>query len=523
MKKIILVILSILLCFAMFVSCSNGGFINHTEKVESDTLQQDETPKDETPKDETPKDETPKDETPKDETPKDETPKDETPKDETPKDETPKDETPKDETPKDETPKDETPKDETPKDETPKDETPKDEPTEEPKVEPVIVDPTVNINGNILKWSLGSGVSQSFRTPSTPANNKFEVNIPVTEAGTYNLKFNANMGLTRVTTSGTKTVSLALPKTVFQVGEPITVVYRTSGFTNATTLPWLAITKNVNGVDKYVYWEYVEWNYTNALNVKAMTGQREDDTVKAYVGLPAGEYKLYFISPGTANVRDTSHWLLNEPINISIVPKGSVGTTVTRNGTAYGSASLSVTNNILAQGESIYTSFSAKGLNTSYSGDRPWVAVSKTLSTNSGFYDYYTHWYYTEATHTGMFRFDSTSGNYPENQSLESYRSLPAGSYKIHYVNGSNLKDCVNYVEPIGINIAPKATLNASVGGTSILSTTDPYDITSVNKTITVTEADAARGYVTVSFTFGSLKAGIDYFLTVNNVSLIKQ
>ena len=521
MKKIILVILSILLCFAMFVSCSNGGFINHTEKVESDTLQQDETPKDETPKDETPKDETPKDETPKDETPKDETPKDETPKDETPKDETSKDETPKDETPKDETPKDETPKDETPKDETPKDETPKDEPTEEPKVEPVIVDPTVNINGNILKWSLGSGVSQSFRTPSTPANNKFEVNIPVTEAGTYNLKFNANMGLTRVTTSGTKTVSLALPKTVFQVGEPITVVYRTSGFTNATTLPWLAITKNVNGLDKYVYWEYVEWNYTNALNVKAMTGQREDDTVKAYVGLPAGEYKLYFISPGTANVRDTSHWLLNEPINISIVPKGSVGTTVTRNGTAYGSASLSVTNNILAQGESIYTSFSAKGLNTSYSGGRPWIAVSKTLSTSSGFKDYYTHWYYTDTTHTSMFRFDSTSGLDPQTE-VKQYGPLPEGSYKIHFVNGPSLQDCINYVEPIGINIAPKATLNASVNGTTLLTTNKPYDITPVNRTITVTEADAARGYVTVSFTFGSLKAGIDYFLTVNNVSLVK-
>ena len=515
MKKIVLVILSILLCFSLLISCDK----NTPPKSTYETAAQTENTASETskgePKDETPKDEEPKDETPKDEEPKDEEPKDEEPKDEEPKDEEPKDEEPKDEDPKDEDPKDEEPKDEEPKDEEPKDEEPKDE-------EPKIVDPTVNINGNVLKWSLNSGVSQSFRTPSTPANNKFEVNIPVTEAGTYNLKFNANLGLTRVTTSGTKTVSLALPKTVFQVGEPITVVYRTSGFTNATTLPWLAITKNVNGLDKYVYWEYVEWNYTNALNVKAMTGQREDDTVKAYVGLPAGEYKLYFISPGTANVRDTSHWLLNEPINISIVPKGSVGTTVTRNGTAYGSASLSVANNIFVNGDSIYTSFVANGLKTPYSSYKPWIAVSKTLSTSSGFKDYYTHWYYTDTTHTSMFRFDSTSGLDPQAE-VKQYETLPEGSYKIHYVNGSDLQNCVNYVEPIGINVAPAANLNAQFGSTSLFSTNDPYDITKVEKTITVTDDDVAKGYITVSFGFGSLKAGIDYFLTVNNVSLVKQ
>ena len=500
MKKIIS-ILAILLCFSLLISCDK----NIPQKSTDETAAQTENTESETSKEEEPKDEEPKDETPKDEEPKDEEPKDEEPKDEEPKDEGPKDEEPKDEDPKDEEPKDEEPKDE----------------------EPKIVDPTVNINGNVLKWSLDSGICQSFRTPSTPANNKFDVNIPVTEAGTYNLKFNANLGLTRVTTSGTKTVSLALPKTVFQVGEPITVVYRTSGFTSATTLPWLAITKNVNGLDKYVYWEYVEWNYTNAFNVRAMTGQREDDTVKSYVGLPAGEYKLYFISPGTANTRDTSHWLLDEPINISIVPKGSVGTTVTRNGTAYGNASLSIANNIFVNGESVYVNFVANNLNTTaYPSYKPWVAISKTFAVNSGLYDYYTHWYYTEPTHTGAFRFDSTSGNYAQggvSVNVEPYRILPEGSYKIHYVNGSDLQSCVNYVEPIGINIAPAANLNAQFGSTSLFSTNDPYDITKVEKTITVTDDDVAKGYITVSFGFGSLKAGIDYFLTVNNVSLVKQ
>jgi hypothetical protein len=105
----------------------------------------------------------------------------------------------------------------------------------------------------------------------------------------------------------------------------------------------------------------------------------------------------------------------------------------------------------------------------------------------------------------------------------EAYRSLPEGSYKIHYVNGKTFQNCVNYVEPIGINVAPVVTLKASVGGTSVLNSDDCYDNQYVNSTISVTEADVANGYVTVKFTFVSLKASTNYYLTVDNVSLVKQ
>ena len=389
------------------------------------------------------------------------------------------------------------------------------------------VEPTVNINGKISKWSLDSGICNAFRTQSTVANTKFDVNIPVSEAGTYTLKFNTKLGLTRTYTSGSKTASLALPKTVFQVGEPIPVMYASSGLDSSVDArPWIAITKNVGGLDKYVNWEYVEANYSYALNAAAMTGQREDNTVKSYVNLPAGEYKIYFIAGGAANTRDKSYWLLNEPINISIVAKGSTGTKITRSGTTYGSASLTVGNNIFRQGESIYATIVASNLKTPYSSYQPWIGMSKTFVVGSSMNDYYTHWYYTNTTHDGTFRFDSASGNYAQggvSVDVEAYRSLPEGSYKIHYVNGPTFQDCVNYVEPIGINIAPVVTLNASVGGASVLNTNDTYDYQYVNTTINVTETDVTNGYVTVSFSFGSLKANTNYYLTVNNVSLVKQ
>ena len=388
------------------------------------------------------------------------------------------------------------------------------------------VEPTVNINGKISKWTLSGGICQAFRTQSTVANTKFDVNIPVSEVGSYTLKFNTKLGLTRTYTSGSKTASLALPKTVFQVGEPIPVMYASSGLDSSVDArPWIAITKNVGGLDKYVNWEYVEANYSYALNAAAMTGQREDNTVKSYVNLPAGEYKIYFIAGGAANTRDKSYWLLNEPINISIVAKGSTGTKITRSGTAYGSASLTVGNNIFRQGESIYASYTASNLKTPYSTYQPWIAMSKTFVEGSSMNDYYTHWYYTKTTDSGSCRFDKNSGNYAQggvSVNVEAYRTLPEGSYKIHYVNGPSFQDCVNYVEPIGINIAPVVTLNASIGGASVLSTDDSYDYQTVNKTINVTESDVARGYITVSFSFGSLKANTNYYLTVNSVSLTK-
>jgi hypothetical protein len=140
--------------------------------------------------------------------------------------------------------------------------------------------------------------------------------------------------------------------------------------------------------------------------------------------------------------------------------------------------------------------------------------------------DYYTHWYYTNTTQSGTFRFDKDSGNYAQggvSVNVEAYRTLPEGSYKIHYVNGPTFQDCINYVEPIGINVAPMGTLKASVGGTSVLNTDDCYDNQYVNSTISVTETDVKNGYVTVSFSFDSLKANTNYYLTVNNVSLVKQ
>jgi hypothetical protein len=497
MKKIITVILAILLCLSMLLSCTKDTVSNFTDGSAKQSENQTEKSESETLK--------------------------ESVKEEAPKDENPKDEEPKEETPKDEEPKDEEPKDEEPKDEDPKEEEPKDE---DPKVEPTIVDPTVNINGVTSKWSLAEGICKTFNTGSSAANTIFEVNIPVTEAGSYTLNFNANLGLTRSFTSGSRTASLSLPKTVFKEGEPIPVLYSSSGLGASTTRPWIGITKNVGGLDKYISWEYVEANYTSILNAAAMTGQREDDSVASYVNLPAGEYKLHFITAGGMDTRKSSNWLIGEPINISIVGKNSIGTTVTRSGSTYGNASLTVKNNIFVQGESVLVDFIANGLKINYAEYSPWVGISKTFEVNNAFYDYYTHWYYTETTQSGTFAFRHDTGNYAQGSvpvNVEAYRTLPAGSYKIHYVNGPSFLNCSSYLEAIGINVAPLATLNASISGSSVLNTSDPYDIQSVSEAITVTDEDIAKGYVTLSFCFGALSSNTNYFLSVNDVSLIKQ
>ena len=150
------------------------------------------------------------------------------------------------------------------------------------------------------------------------------------------------------------------------------------------------------------------------------------------------------------------------------------------------------------------------------------IAIAKTISKSTGFFDYYTHWDYIPATGSSSLKFNASSVNNPQ-ADVASYKSLPIGSYRIYCLNGSNLQSGTDYIdEPIGINIAPAATLGAKVGSTSILSTSSPYDISSVNKTVTVTAADVETGYITVSFNFGSLAANTTYFLNVQNVSLNK-
>ena len=387
----------------------------------------------------------------------------------------------------------------------------------------VTAPPTLNINGTVSEWNLSDGICKTFKTESTVSNTKFEVNIPVSEAGDYNLKFDANLGFTRTFTSGSKKASISLPKTVFKVGEPIPVAYSTSGLSTANNNgPWFCITKSIGGVDKYISYQYVTKNGSGVLDATLMTGNKEDNSVKDYVWLPAGEYKLYLIDDSYSNTRNKSYWLHDDPINISIVPETNVGTTVTSSGSKYGSASVSVKNNIFCQGADIVINYTTNNLTAPNGTLQPWLAIAKTISKSTGFFDYYTHWDYIPATGSNTLKFNASSVNNPQSD-VASYKSLPIGSYRIYCLNGSNLQSGTDYIdEPLGINIAPAATLGAKVGSTSILNTSSPYDISSVNKTVTVTDADVETGYITVSFNFGSLTANTTYFLNVQNVSLNK-
>lgn len=403
---------------------------------------------------------------------------------------------------------------------------PTDEPTDKPSDEPTTptVTPTVNINGTSSEWDMNEGISKLFTTKSNASETKFEVNIPVSEAGSYELGFETSLGFTRTFSSGSKKASLSLPKTVFKEGEPIPLAYSTSGLTvSGNNAPWLCITKSVGGVDKYICWEYVKGNSSGILDATIMTGAREDNSVQDYVWFPAGEYKIYFIDDSYAHVRNSSYWLHSDPINISIVPDTTVGTTVKREGNMYGKASLSVANNIFCKGANIAMTYTANSLTApGASKVEPWVALAKTVCQSTGLFDYYTHWVYTDTTASGNIAFTATNGNSPQNE-VKDYKSLPLGSYKIYYVHGSNLQTGIEYVEAIGINIAEAYTIKASVGSTSVLNTSNPYNINTVKKAITVTDADVAKGYITVSFDLSALAANTQYFLNVNSVSLAKK
>ena len=312
-----------------------------------------------------------------------------------------------------------------------------------------------------------------------------------------------------------------MPKTVFTEGKSIPVAYSTSGLSTANNnAPWICITKNVGGVDKYISWQYINKNGSGIVDIIAMTGTRQDDTVIDYIWLDPGEYKIYLIDDSYSYLTDKNYWLHNDPINISIVPDGTEKTTVVRKGTAHGDATISVSNNIFCQGAPIKFNYTASGLETP-SGD-PWLCLSKNIVTNTGVFDYYTHWVYTSTNANSSIEFNASNGNSAQDQ-VTSYKSLPVGSYKIHYVNGSNLQDCIEYVEPIGINIAPAASIGAKLGGASIWSTSNPYDIASVKQAVTVTEADVAKGYITVEFDLSSLSANTLYYLNIQNVSMAQK
>lgn len=385
--------------------------------------------------------------------------------------------------------------------------------------------PIVSVNGVESTWSFDEGISEVF---TAKAANKIDVKIPVTKAGSYSLGFKTNLGITRTFASGNKKATLSLPKTVFTEGEPIPVYYSTSGLDeNSLKKPWIGITKDIEGKDKYIAWEYVRKNSEGVLDATLMTGARQEDNLLQYVVFPAGEYKIYFIDEN-ALLSDRNNWLHSEPIFVTVLPKGFTNTKVTRSGTIHGNTTISTSNNLFCAGSQINVSYTATNLFANFS-TKPWIAMAKWLPehrSGSGqseiYYTegyYYHHWQYIEKTGSGTVSF--TPSNASAQTYATSYKSLPEGSYAIHCITGSpidNISWCTSATDYIGINLAPQYTIKANVGSASILNTTDTYGTNTTKKDITVTDTDVANGYVTVRFTFGSLDLGVPYYFNLQDV-----
>lgn len=258
-------------------------------------------------------------------------------------------------------------------------------------------------------------------------------------------------------------------------------------------------------------WQYVNDNTSGVIDLRTMTGASQAG-VESYRSLPEGEYKIYFIDENSG-LNDTANWLISEPINISVV--ATPGTSVTRSSSAYGNASMTVANNIMCEGGTLRVDYSASALVTFSSTKKPWIAMGKRLSG----VNYYTHWAYTERNETSYKAFSPRSA-YSSQGGAGEYKALKSGSYSLYYLFGDTIDTGYFYVEPIGINVAPSYTIGARVGGASIMNAADPYNIPTVSANVTVTDADVARGYITVSFDLSSLPANSHFYFNVNNVSL---
>ena len=374
--------------------------------------------------------------------------------------------------------------------------------------------PSFNINGVTTNWALSDGISEVFSTKSNASNTVVEVNVPVSEVGDYTVKFDTSVGFTKKCTIGNKTASISLPKTVFVENEPIPVSYSTSGLSSTDKLPWICITKNINGKDMYVAWTYVQKNAAGTINLREAEGGRQnmDNTLLPYVYLPAGDYKIYFVDENEALTTKAMH-LLDEPISIYIMPENSKGTTVKSSGTAHGNASISLPTNTFIKGNPIPITYTAENLQSD-----PWLAIGKHI----GDADYYTHWAYTEGNPSGTLSFNATNGNSAQPEATQ-YKALNPGNYAAYYLYGADLTKGTHYLEQIGFNITDSRNFGAKIGSKSILSTSDPYSISEISKTVEVTEADVEKGYITITFDFSAFEGSTYYYFNLQNFNMEKK
>lgn len=310
------------------------------------------------------------------------------------------------------------------------------------------------INGTQTAWNMSDGIDRTLKISALPQNTQLDLRIPITEAGTYDISFDAGLELTKQGASAT----LSVPKTVYKYGDEIPISYDIFDASNITDdTAWIAIASTVYHEERYVKWGYVGGDIgkvtaaiSGTVNYTILSGAPQEHASSFKDGsgrLLPGSYRIYLLQGNTGsgiyNTTDDkflSQYILTDPINITILPPDNLDDeSVNGNNTVENNiAMLSTSQAIYRYGDEIEISYKIKGLHgvESYS----WISMASPVDWT------YSRWAYVNddnLEHTIDFKTtyeDPGDGSYFES-CYDSNGDLLPGYYRIVLVkDGAGLE-----------------------------------------------------------------------------------
>ena len=265
------------------------------------------------------------------------------------------------------------------------------------------------INGTQTAWNMSDGIDRMLKVSALPQNTQLDLRIPITEAGTYDISFDAGLELTKQGASAT----LSVPKTVYKYGDEIPISYDIFDASNITDdTAWIAIASTVYHEERHVKWGYIGGaigkvtaavsgtvNYTEDL---PGAPQEHASSFKDGSGhLLPGSYRIYLLQGSTGsgiyNTTDDkflSQYILTDPINITVLPPDDLydedyledESEIWENMVENDDAILSTKKAIYRYGDEIEIRYKIKGLH----GGEPysWISMASPVDWTYSRWDY---------------------------------------------------------------------------------------------------------------------------------------
>ena len=337
------------------------------------------------------------------------------------------------------------------------------------------------INGTQTAWNMSDGIDRMLKVSALPQNTQLDLRIPITEAGTYDISFDAGLELTKQGASAT----LSVPKTVYKYGDEIPISYDIFDASNITDdTAWIAIASTVYHEERHVKWGYiggaigkVTAAVSGTVNYTSLSGSPQELASSFRDGsgrLLPGSYRIYLLQGNTGSgIYDTtndkflSQYILTDPINITILPPDSLeGQSV--NKVENSIAAISTPKAIYTQGEDIVISYNIEGV-SGEDDDRSWISIASPMNWNYSRWDWLTDG--TSGSVNFTESYDGNGDNATFNLCYDSTGHLLPGHYRITLVKDNAGVITENLlVEALSILVLP----SAQSSGISTYATT-PY------------------------------------------------